>query len=160
MWGDFKKFILRGNVIDMGVGIVIGAAFTSIVNSFVTDLLMPPVGVITGGVDYSNLFLILKPGKTPPPYETLKAAADAGAVTFNYGQFLSKTISFLIVSAAVFLLVRMVNRLAAGIAPASPAPPTTMKCSFCRMDIPVDATRCGHCTSDLKQEDSLTNPSS
>ena len=144
MWSEFRTFIARGNVIDLAVGIVIGAAFTSVVNSFVRDVLMPPVGVLTGGVDFSNLFVNL----SDQEFESLAAAQTAGAPTLNYGLFLNNIISFLIVAFAVFLLVQSYNRLRQQQEPA-PAAPSDQECPFCRLRIPLGATRCAHCTSDL-----------
>lgn len=144
MTGEFRKFIARGNVIDLAVGIVIGAAFTSVVNSFVSDVLMPPVGHVTGGVDFAELFIALD-GRE---YASLAAAQEAGAPTLNYGLFLNAVISFLIVAFAVFLLVQSYNRLRDR-QESVPATPTDQACPFCRFTIPVGATRCAHCTSQL-----------
>ena len=142
MLKEFKEFAIKGNVIDMAVGIVIGAGFGKIVSSFVSDILMPPVGLLVGKMDFSNMFISLS-GKE---YPSLKAAKDAGAATINYGIFLNTLLDFMIVAFAIFLLVRLVNRWRA--AP-PPADPTTKECPFCVMTIPLMATRCGHCTSDL-----------
>jgi len=149
MLSEFRKFIARGNVIDMAVGIIIGAAFTSVVKSLVDDVIMPPIGRITGGVDFSNLFLDLSGGG----YTSLTDAKAAGAATLNYGVFLNNVISFLIVAFAVFMLIRGYNRLNAALVrkeeeAAAPAP-AQMECPHCRFSIPVGARRCGHCTSDL-----------
>lgn len=111
MLNEFKKFAMRGNVVDMAVGVIMGAAFSRIVDSLVKDVLMPPIGLMLGKVDFSNLFLVLKPGVSPGPYLTLEAAQQAGAVTFNYGTFINTVISFLLVAFAVFLLIRVVNRM-------------------------------------------------
>ncbi len=143
MLADFRKFIARGNVLDMAVGIIIGAAFTTVVKSLVDDVIMPPIGKLTGGVDFSNLFVTLGAGH----YESLKAAKDAGAATINYGLFLNNIISFLIVAFAVFMLVRGFTKLQRK--EAAPAAPTEKECPLCRMKIPVAATRCGHCTADI-----------
>jgi large conductance mechanosensitive channel len=121
MFKEFKTFAMRGNVIDMAVGIIIGAAFSSIVKSLVDDVIMPPIGLLLGNVDFSDLFLVLKEGSTAAPYATLAAAREAGAVTLNYGLFVNATVSFLIVAFAVFLLVRTINRLKAEEPPAPPA---------------------------------------
>ena len=143
---EFKKFIMRGNVLDMAVGIIIGAAFGSIVNSLVADVIMPPIGLLLGNVDFSNLFLVLKDGaKAAGPYASLAAAKAAGAVTINIGVFINTIITFLIVALAVFLLVRNVNKLYK-----KEEAPTAKDCPFCLMSIPIKATRCGHCTADLK----------
>jgi len=144
---DFKKFIMRGNVLDMAVGIIIGAAFGTIVSSLVADVIMPPIGLLLGNVDFSNLFFVLKDGaKAAGPYASLAAAKAAGAVTINAGVFINTIISFLIVALAVFLLVRNINRLYAK----EEAAPTTKDCPYCLMSVPLKATRCGHCTSELK----------
>ncbi len=148
MFKEFKEFAMRGNVIDMAVGIVIGAAFGTIVNSVVADIIMPPVGLFLGNVDFSNLFAVLKEGKVPGPYGSLAAAKAAGAVTINYGVFINTVISFLVIAFAVFMLVRSINRLNRQ-KEAAPAP-TTKECPFCLSAVPVKAVRCGHCTSDLK----------
>jgi large conductance mechanosensitive channel len=144
MLKEFKEFAMRGNVLDMAVGIIIGAAFGQIVNSFVQDILMPPIGRLLGHVDFTNLFVSL----TGTHYETLAAAKAAGAATLNYGLFLNTIINFLIVAFAVFLLVRQVNRLTAK--PAPPAAPTTRDCPYCLSAVPLKATKCAHCTSELR----------
>ena len=141
---EFREFIARGNVFDLAVGIVIGAAFTSVVNSLVEDILMPPIGMLTGGVDFKNLYLNLGEGS----YPSLAAAKEAGAATLNYGNFINNVISFLIVAFAVFLLVKSYNRLREQ-RESTPAAPTDKECPFCRFTIPVGATRCAHCTSQL-----------
>ena len=149
MLKDFKEFALRGNVVDMAVGIIVGAAFGTIVNSLVSDILMPPIGVLLGNVDFSSFFVVLKEGKIPGPYPSPAAAKVAGAVTINYGIFVNTIISFLIVAFAVFLLVRSINRLKRQ--EAQPAVPTTRECPYCLSVIPVKATRCAQCTSELKE---------
>jgi large conductance mechanosensitive channel len=146
MLNEFQKFIARGSVIDLAVGIVIGAAFTSVVNSFVNDVLMPPIGLLTGGVDFSNLFIDL----SGVDYPSLAAATEAGAPTVNYGLFINSIISFLIVAAAVFMIVQFYNRLQEK-EEEEPAAPTELACPFCQMKIPVGAVRCGHCTSTLRE---------
>jgi large conductance mechanosensitive channel len=147
MWKDFKAFIMRGNVLDLAVAVVIGGAFGTIVKSLVDDVIMPPIGLILGKVDFSNLFVVLKDGtKAPPPYTTPAAAHDAGAVTLNYGAFLNNVIAFLIVAAAVFLIVRVVSRWYAKPAPATP---TTKPCPFCTLSIPLAARRCPNCTAEI-----------
>jgi large conductance mechanosensitive channel len=140
---EFKGFAMRGNVLDMAVGIIIGAAFGKIVTSFVEDVLMPPIGKLLGHVDFSNLFLSL----SDKQFDTLAAAKAAGAATLNYGIFLNTIINFLIVAFAVFLLVRQVNRWTTK--PAAAAAPTTKDCPQCAMPIPIQAKRCGHCTTQL-----------
>lgn len=149
MLKDFKEFALRGNVVDMAVGIIVGAAFGTIVNSLVSDILMPPIGILLGNVDFSSFFVVLKEGKIPGPYPSPAAAKVAGAVTINYGIFVNTIISFLIVAFAVFLLVRSINRLKRQ--EAQPAVPTTRECPYCLSVIPVKATRCAQCTSELKE---------
>lgn len=147
---EFKKFVMRGNVIDMSVGIIIGAAFTKIVNSIVSDILMPPLGLLMGKVDFSNWFIVLKPGAaTPGPYESLSAAQAAGATTLNVGNLLNAVISFLIVAICIFLLIKLINKLDA-LKKSPIQEPTTKKCPYCCMDIPLEATRCPSCTSHLK----------
>ena len=146
MLKEFKTFILRGNVLDLAIGIIIGAAFGKIVTSFVNDVLMPPIGLLLGGVDFNNLFITLK----GQPMATLAQAQEVGAVTINYGVFLNAVIDFLIVAFVIFLLIRQVNKLTAKPAP-EPAAPTTRECPFCKTEIPIKATRCPHCTSELKR---------
>ena len=142
MWADFRKFIASGNVLDMAVGIIIGAAFGKIVTSLVSDIIMPPIGLILGKVDFSSLFITLS-----GHYDTLAAAKAAGAPTVNYGVFLNTIIDFLIVAFVIFLAVKQVNRLKK--APA-PAPPNTKDCPYCKTSIPIGAVRCPNCISDLK----------
>lgn len=146
MLKEFKAFILRGNVLDLAVGIVIGAAFAAIVNSFVKDILMPPIGLLLGGADFTNYFIVLK-GPAGATYATLDAAQKAGAVTWNYGLFINAIINFLIITAALFVIIKAYNQLKK--APA-PAPANTKECPFCASTIPLKATRCPHCTSELK----------
>jgi large conductance mechanosensitive channel len=143
MLKEFKEFAIKGNVIDMAVGIMIGAAFGKIVTSFVNDILMPPIGRLVGRMDFSNLFINLS-GRD---YETLAEAKKAGAATINYGLFLNAAIDFVIVAFALFLLVRQINRLKRE----QPAAPATKECSYCFSSIPVKAVRCPHCTSDLRE---------
>lgn len=148
MLKEFKEFAMRGNVVDMAVGIIIGAAFGAIVKSLVDDVIMPPIGMLMGNVDFSNLYVVLKEGAAAAaPYASLAEAKKAGAVTVNYGIFINSVISFLIVAFAVFMLIRSINRLKQAEAP---APATTKECSFCASAIPLKATRCPHCTSELK----------
>lgn len=147
MWQEFKAFVMRGNALDMAVGIIIGAAFGSIVNSLVNDILMPPIGLLLGGVDFTNLFISLS-GES---YTSLADAQAAGAATINYGVFLNTIINFLIVALAIFLLVKAVNQLQRRLEPEEePAAPTTKECPYCLTGIPVKATRCPHCTSQLE----------
>ncbi len=147
MLKEFKEFALRGNVVDMAVGIIVGAAFGTIVNSLVSDIITPPIGLLLGKVDFSNFFLILKKGINPGPYPSLSSAQSAGAVTLNYGLFITKVINFLIVSFAVFLLVRSINRLKRE---REKTTPKTKECPYCFLSIPINAIRCPHCTSELK----------
>ncbi|MGB6885820.1 MAG: large conductance mechanosensitive channel protein MscL [Candidatus Acidiferrum sp.] len=142
MLKEFKEFAMRGNVLDMAVGIIIGAAFGKIVGSFVEDIMMPPLGRLVGHVDFSNQFISLN----GQHYDTIEAAKKAGAA-LSYGSFLNTIINFLIVAFAVFLLVRAVNRWA--IKPPAPAAPTSKDCPQCAMSIPIQAKRCGHCTAQL-----------
>jgi large conductance mechanosensitive channel len=146
---EFKEFVLRGNVLDLAVGIIMGAAFGTIVSSLVNDVIMPPIGLLLGGVDFSNLFILLKAGTPAPPYATLADAQAASAVTINYGVFMNAVISFLIIALVIFFLVRTVNRLKREEA-APPAEPTTKECPYCLSTIPIKAVRCAHCTSQLQ----------
>ena len=150
MLKDFKAFILRGNVVDMAVGIIIGAAFGAIVTSLVKDVIMPPIGLALGKIDFSNLLVVLKEGATAGPYASLAAAQDAGAVTLNYGLFINTIISFLILAAVIFFfVVRPIARMTVPKKAAAPAAPTTKECPFCFTNISVKATRCPSCTSAL-----------
>jgi large conductance mechanosensitive channel len=143
---EFKQFAMRGNVIDMAVGIIIGGAFGTIVKSLVSDVMMPPLGWLLGGVDFADLFLTLKEGTTAGPYATLAAAQAAGAVTISYGIFINAVISFMIVALAVFLLIKSINKLQKE----QPAPePTEKDCPKCFTRISIKATRCPNCTSEI-----------
>jgi len=144
MLKEFKEFAMRGNVLDMAIGIIIGAAFGKIVSSFVADIVMPPLGMLMGQVDFSQLFIALN----GQHYDTLAAAKEAGVATLNYGLFVNTILDFLIVAFAVFLLVRAVNS-AKRKQEAAPAEPTTKKCPRCLFEIPIAATRCGYCTTDV-----------
>jgi large conductance mechanosensitive channel len=144
MWKDFKAFIMRGNVVDLAVAVVIGGAFGAVVKSMVDDVIMPPIGLLVGRIDFSNLFLVLHEGTKP--YATPAEAKAAGAVTLNYGSFINTVIAFLIVAACVFLLVRAMNRMYSKPVPVTP---TTKPCPRCTMAIPVAATKCPNCTSDI-----------
>ena len=143
MFSDFKTFVMRGNVVDLAVGVIIGASFTGIVSSLVKDILMPPIGLLLGGIDFSNFFVTLKGDHA---LTTLKAAQDAGAVTLNYGLFVNTVLNFLIVALVIFLVVRAANK----VYKTAIAPATTKPCPYCATEIPLAATRCPHCTSDLK----------
>ena len=149
MLKEFKEFAMRGNVLDMAVGIIIGAAFGGIINSLVSDIIMPPIGLILGNIDFTNFFLVLKEGKVAGPYASVAAAKAAGAVSINYGMFVNAIVSFLIVAFSVFLLIRTINRLRRQ-EEAPPAVPTTKECTYCFSSIPIKATRCPQCTSELK----------
>ena len=148
MLKEFKEFAMKGNVVDMAVGIIIGGAFGTIVKSLVADVIMPPIGLLLGGVDFSEFFVVLKQGSAPGPYLSVADAQAVGAVTVNYGVFINSVISFLIVALAVFLLVRSINNLRRK-EEAPPAEPTTKDCGFCCSSIPIKATRCPNCTSEL-----------
>jgi large conductance mechanosensitive channel len=148
MLKEFKAFALRGNVVDMAVGIIIGGAFGTIVKSLVNDVIMPPIGLLLGGIDFSNLFILLKSGDPAGPYATLADAQAASAVSINYGIFINSVISFLIVALAVFFLIRAINRLERQEEEPAAAP-TTTECPYCLSSIPIKATRCPYCTSEL-----------
>ena len=150
MFKEFKEFAMRGNVLDMAVGIIIGGAFGTIISSMVNDVLMPPIGMALGNVDFTNLYILLKEGsKAAAPYAALADAKAAGAVTINYGLFINSVISFVIVAFCVFMLIRTMNRLKREEA-APPAAPTTRDCPFCYSAIPLKASRCPNCTSEVK----------
>ena len=148
IWNEFKEFAVKGNAVDLAVGVIIGAAFGAIINSLVKDVIMPPISLLTGGLDFSNKFIILRAAKNGSmAFHTPADAVKAGAITWNYGNFITLLINFLIVAGAVFLLVRAINQLR------HPAvkPPDTKDCPACAMKIPIKATRCPHCTSELSQ---------
>jgi large conductance mechanosensitive channel len=144
---EFKEFILRGNVLDLAVGIIIGTAFSAIVKSFVADILMPPIGMLLGGVDFTEIFFALD-GKS---YDSLAVAQEAGAATINLGLFINAIIGFLIVAFVLFLIIRQVNRLKKEekVEEEAPKEPTTKNCPYCQMEIAIKASRCPHCTSEL-----------
>lgn len=148
MWKEFKEFIMRGNVLDMAIGIIIGAAFGTVVKSLVDDIIMPPIGMLLGGVDFNNLFITLGPGE----YETLVEAQEAGAATINYGIFINNVIAFLIVALVVFLLVKGFNQMQREEEEEAPAEPTTKNCPECLSEIPIEARRCAFCTTVLAAE--------
>jgi large conductance mechanosensitive channel len=152
MIAEFRKFILRGNVLDLAVGIIIGAAFTGIVTSLVNDVIMPPIGLILGGVDFSNIFVPLRDGDPAGPYATLADAQTAGAVTLNIGLFVNAVINFLIIALVVFLIIRAVNRMTQPITARKeePGEPVNKECPYCVTSIPYKATRCPNCTSQLE----------
>ncbi len=147
MWKEFKEFAVKGNAIDLAVGVIIGAAFGSIVTSLVKDIIMPPIGLLTGGLDFSNKFIVLKAAKDgSTAFNTTADAIKAGAVTWNYGNFITLLINFLIVALAIFLVVRGLNRMKR---PKPNSDPVVKDCPACTMSIPIKATRCPHCTTDL-----------
>ena len=145
MWKEFKEFAVKGNAIDLAVGVIIGAAFGGIITSLVKDILMPPIGLLTGGLDFSNKFMVLKdvPGKT---FHTPADAAAAGAITWNYGNFITLVINFIIVAFCIFLVVKAVNKMKR---PTPEAEAVSKDCPACAMTIPIKARRCPHCTSEL-----------
>ena len=146
-WKEFKEFAVKGNALDLAVAVIIGAAFTGIVNSLVKDIVMPPISLLKGGLDFSNKFVVLSPGRHgETDFTTVDAAHHAGAITLNYGNFITLLINFLIVAGAVFLLVRAINRLK------GPAEEKTKDCPACAMSIPIQATRCPHCTTNLTED--------
>jgi len=149
MFKEFKEFAMRGNVVDMAVGIIIGAAFGTIVKSLVADVIMPPIGLLLGNVDFTNLFVVLKGAAAGDTFASLADAQKAGAVTLNYGLFFNTIISFLIVAFAVFMMIRGLNKMKRE-EEAPPEEPTTKECPHCLSEIPIMATRCGHCTSELE----------
>ena len=149
MLEEFKKFIMRGNVIDMAIGIIIGGAFGTIVKSLVDDVLMPPIGLLLGKVDFSNLYILMREGEAAAPYASLADAQAAGAVTLNYGLFVNSLISFLIVALAIFFLIKAINKMHRE-KPAPEAEPTTKDCPYCLSAIPLKASRCPHCTSHFR----------
>jgi large conductance mechanosensitive channel len=148
MFKEFREFAMRGNVVDMAVGIIIGGAFGTIVKSLVSDVIMPPIGLLLGGVDFSNLFVVAREGSPAGPYAALADAQAAGAVTVNYGLFINSVVSFLIVAFAVFFVIKAMNSIKRE-EEAPAAEPTTKECSFCASEIPIKATRCPNCTSEL-----------
>jgi large conductance mechanosensitive channel len=148
MWKEFKEFAVKGNAVDLAVGVIIGAAFGGIVNSLVKDILMPLVGLVTGGLDFSNKFVVLKGAPGGGSFNTPAEAAKAGAVTWNYGNFITLVINFIIVAFCIFLVVKAMNKLKR---PSPSAAPVSKECPACTMTIPIKATRCPHCTSELSQ---------
>ncbi len=151
MFKEFKEFAMRGSVLDMAIGIILGAAFGGIISSLVSDVLMPPIGLLLGKVDFSNLFAVLSAGQAAGPYPTVAAAQQAGAVTLNYGLFVNKIVNFLIVAFSLFLVIRSMNRLKRkGEVPVPAAAPVDKECPFCYSRIPIKAVRCPNCTSMLE----------
>jgi len=149
MFKEFKEFAMRGNVMDMAVGIIIGAAFSPIIGSLVGDVIMPPIGLLLSNVDFSNLFMVLKDGSTVGPYVSTAAAKAAGAVSINYGTFINTIINFVIVAFAIFMMIRVMNKMKRE-QPSPVAVPTTKECPHCYSVISLKATRCPQCTSELK----------
>jgi large conductance mechanosensitive channel len=148
MWKEFKEFAVKGNAIDLAVGVIVGAAFGGIVNSLVKDILMPLIGLGTGGLDFSNKFLVLKDAPAGGVFNTPADAAKAGAVTWNYGNFITLVINFIIVAFCIFLVVKAMNKMKR---PSPTAPPVVKDCPACTMSIPIKATRCPHCTTELSR---------
>ncbi len=161
---DFKAFALRGNLVDLAIGFTVGAAFTTVAESLVNDLLMPPLGIILGTTDFSDYYWLLKEGEgAPGPYDTIEAAQAAGAVTFNYGSFLTSVLTFLIVAIAVFTIVRLVMRASRAVQDEfgendDEGDPETKKCAYCRETVPFKASRCSHCTSFLGTDGGPLHP--
>ncbi|MFN2316226.1 MAG: large-conductance mechanosensitive channel protein MscL [Gemmatimonadales bacterium] len=149
MLKEFKEFAVKGNVVDMAVGIIIGAAFGTIVKSLVSDIITPPIGLLLGGVDFTNIFLVLKGGSPAGPYTALADAQAAGAVTLNVGVFINTVVSFLIMAFTIFLVIRALNKAKREQPAPAPAAPTTKECSYCLSTVPLRASKCAHCTSDL-----------
>jgi len=147
MFKEFREFAVKGNVVDMAVGIIIGAAFGTIVKSLVSDIIMPPIGLLTGGLDFSSRFVVLREGSTAAPYPSLDAAQEAGAVVLRWGQFLNTAVSLMLVAMVLFFLVRWINRLRR---PETEPAPTTRACPFCRSHIDEEASRCPQCTSEVE----------
>lgn len=147
MLKEFKEFILKGSALDMAVGIIIGAAFGTVVKSLVADIIMPPIGLLMGNVDFSNLFAVIKEGGSAAPYASLEAAKEAGAVTINYGIFINNILSLLIVGFAVFILVKNINRFKRE----EPEEVTTKDCPYCCSKVALEATKCPNCTSEIEK---------
>ncbi|MEM4366803.1 MAG: large-conductance mechanosensitive channel protein MscL [Candidatus Anstonellales archaeon] len=148
---EFKKFAMRGNVLDMAIGIILGIAFGAIINSLVNDVLMPPLGLVLGNVDFANLFIVLKEGTAPGPYASVAAAKEAGAVTINYGVFINTIINFILVAFAMFMLIKAVNRMQRKEEQKAPPAPALKECPYCISMVSLKATRCPQCTSELKK---------
>ena len=153
MLREFQEFAIKGNVVDMAVGIIIGAAFTGVVQSLVDDVLMPPLGLVTGGLDFAEMFLVLKPGVPDAHYATLAEARAGGATVLAYGSFLNALVGLLLVASALFFIVRWINRLRR---PDTPPAPRSRACPFCKSHVDQSATRCAHCTSELPPVEAAT----
>ncbi len=148
MLKEFKEFVIKGNAVDLAVGVIIGAAFGAIVTSLVKDILMPPLSLLTGGLDFSNKFIVLRASPTGAHFATTADALKAGAITWNYGNFITLVVNFLIVGLCIFLLVRALNKMKR---PEANVAPVSKDCPFCSMTIPIKATRCPHCTSEMSK---------
>jgi large conductance mechanosensitive channel len=156
MWKEFKEFAVKGNAIDLAVGVIIGAAFSGIISSLVKDIIMPPIGLLAGGLDFSNKFIVLKAAKDgAAAFNTPADALKAGAVTWNYGNFITLVINFLIVAFCIFLVIRGINRMKR---PKPNAEPVVKDCPACAMSIPSKATRCPHCTTELSEASATHTP--
>ena len=147
MWKEFKEFAIKGNAVDLAVGVIIGAAFGSIISSLVKDIIMPPISLLTGGLDFSNKFVVLRDAPGGGTFTTIADATKAGAITWNYGNFVTLIVNFIIVAFCIFLLVRALNRMKRPKPGASA--PVSKECPYCSMTIPIKATRCPHCTSEM-----------
>jgi large conductance mechanosensitive channel len=147
MWKEFKEFAIKGNAVDLAVGVIIGAAFGGIISSLVKDIIMPPIALLTGGLDFTNKFIVLKAAKDgTESFPSLDAATKAGAVTWNYGNFITLVINFAIVAFSIFMVIRALNKMKR---PKPGTPPVAKDCPVCTMSIPINAKRCPHCTSEL-----------
>ncbi|MBN2463749.1 MAG: large conductance mechanosensitive channel protein MscL [Dehalococcoidia bacterium] len=151
MLKDFRDFIMRGNVLDMAVGIIIGAAFGTLVNSIVKDVIMPPIGLVLGNVDFTNLFAVLKQGVTPGPYASLADAQAAGAVTINYGLFINTIVSFVIIAIVLFFLIRAFVHARSRLEAKKEVAPAIKECPYCLSNVPIKARKCAYCTSELPE---------
>lgn len=149
MFDEFRTFVQRGSLVDMAIGIAVGTAFATIAQSLVTDIVMPPVGLLLGGVEFEDLFWLLREGDPAAPYITVQAAQEAGAVTVNYGIFINNVLAFIVIALVFFMVIRTVNRLREKGEPGTPAEPETKTCPFCVHTIPLRASRCPQCTSEL-----------
>jgi large conductance mechanosensitive channel len=155
IWKEFKEFAIKGSAVDLAVGVIIGAAFGAVIASLVKDIIMPPIGLLTGGLDFSNKFLLLRDAPGGGTFATPAEAAKAGAVTWNYGNFITLMISFLIIASCIFLVVKAMNKMKR---PAPGAPAVSKDCPACAMTIPIKATRCPHCTTELSSSASSQTP--